>query len=95
MNCYFRWQELDEQIPTYPEFQRQDFSVVSQSFSRGPVPVTSNGHFDLRYTSADCFHFSQLMHARGEYNNLQLCLTRQTFNYIINNVNINSGPQLQ
>ncbi|EZA61435.1 Phospholipase B1, membrane-associated [Ooceraea biroi] len=59
-----RWQEIDMEIATYPEFQRDDFVVVAQPFLMDlTVPLTSNGYFDTTYASADCFHSSQKTNA--------------------------------
>ncbi|XP_015109337.1 phospholipase B1, membrane-associated [Diachasma alloeum] len=61
-----KWQQLDKEIPSYPEFQKEDFSVVAQTFMlQTNLPtVIPDGDVDLRYLSADCFHFSQRLNAR-------------------------------
>ncbi|EZA52368.1 Phospholipase B1, membrane-associated [Ooceraea biroi] len=60
----FRWQEIDMEIATYPEFQRDDFVVVAQPVLMDlTIPLKSNGKVDLTYLSADCFHISQKLNA--------------------------------
>ncbi|XP_026826913.1 uncharacterized protein LOC113562271 [Ooceraea biroi] len=61
---FFRWQEIDMEIATYPEFQRDDFVVVAQPVLMDlTIPLKSNGKVDLTYLSADCFHISQKLNA--------------------------------
>lgn len=53
-----------------PEFQNQnDFAAVVQPFlvdTEFPTVITNNGlETDMRYLSHDCFHPSQLGHAKG------------------------------
>ncbi|XP_014485906.1 PREDICTED: phospholipase B1, membrane-associated-like isoform X2 [Dinoponera quadriceps] len=69
-----RWQELDMEISIYPEFQRDDFAVVTQAVTLGLImPLASDGYADTTYFSRDCFHLSQKANARfanGLWNNL-------------------------
>ncbi|RLU20231.1 hypothetical protein DMN91_006838 [Ooceraea biroi] len=63
-NIIRRWQEIDMEIATYPEFQRDDFVVVAQPVLMDlTIPLKSNGKVDLTYLSADCFHISQKLNA--------------------------------
>ncbi|XP_019888136.2 phospholipase B1, membrane-associated [Ooceraea biroi] len=63
-NIIRRWQEIDMEIATYPEFQRDDFVVVAQPVLMDlTIPLASNGYADLTYLSVDCFHISQKMNA--------------------------------
>ncbi|XP_071637871.1 phospholipase B1, membrane-associated-like [Temnothorax longispinosus] len=59
-----QWQKLDMEIATYSEFQRDDFTVVTQpilvNFS---IPFASNGYTDMTYLSRDCLHVSQKTNA--------------------------------
>ncbi|XP_043513435.1 phospholipase B1, membrane-associated-like isoform X1 [Frieseomelitta varia] len=60
-----RWQEIDEEVADYPEFHRNDFTiVVSPVLKHTKLPRTEDGHTDLSYLSADCFHLSQKSNAR-------------------------------
>ncbi|XP_016914727.2 phospholipase B1, membrane-associated-like isoform X2 [Apis cerana] len=55
-----RWQELEEEIADYPEFHRNDFTVVALPFLKNSkLPLTDNGYYDLSYLSIDCFHLNQ------------------------------------
>ncbi|XP_020286187.1 phospholipase B1, membrane-associated-like [Pseudomyrmex gracilis] len=69
-----QWQKLEMEIATYPEFQKDDFTVVFQPILMNiTVPSTSEGYSDLTYLSADCFHISQKSNAAyaiGLWNNL-------------------------
>jgi len=61
---HFRWQELDLEIATFPEFQRDDFVVVAQPLTLGvKIPLASDGFIDMTYLSSDCFHISQKANA--------------------------------
>ncbi|XP_063983894.1 phospholipase B1, membrane-associated-like [Diachasmimorpha longicaudata] len=64
----FSFQRVDDEVAAYPEFHREDFSVVVQPlFTDYAWPTVANGNADFRYMSADCFHFSQLGNARMTY----------------------------
>ncbi|KAJ8670708.1 hypothetical protein QAD02_001967, partial [Eretmocerus hayati] len=66
-NIMRRWQKLDEEIAQYPEFQKDDFTVVIQPWSTNlTFPVISEDMSDLSYLARDCFHISQKGNARGE-----------------------------
>ncbi|XP_077262344.1 phospholipase B1, membrane-associated isoform X2 [Temnothorax americanus] len=69
-----QWQELDMEIATYPEFQRDDFTVVAQPILVNlKIPLASDGYTDMTYLSSDCFHVSQktnALYANGLWNNL-------------------------
>lgn len=57
------------EIAAYPEFQKDDFTVVAQpTLMNITLPVTSEGYFDLTYLSVDCFHISQKTNARCKFN---------------------------
>ncbi|XP_071636930.1 phospholipase B1, membrane-associated-like isoform X1 [Temnothorax longispinosus] len=69
-----QWQKLDMEIATYPEFQKDDFTVVAQpvlvNFS---IPFASDGYTDMTYLSSDCLHVSQktnALFANSLWNNL-------------------------
>jgi hypothetical protein len=65
---YFRWQKLDMEIATYPEFQRDDFAVVAQpTLINTTIPLASDGFTDMTYLSSDCFHISQKSNALCEF----------------------------
>ncbi|XP_032667596.1 phospholipase B1, membrane-associated-like [Odontomachus brunneus] len=64
-NIMRRWQELDIEISTYPEFQKDDFAVVAQPLTLDlRLPLTSNGYNDMTYFSNDCFHITQKANAQ-------------------------------
>ncbi|EZA61437.1 hypothetical protein DMN91_004251 [Ooceraea biroi] len=69
-----RWQQVDMEIATSPEFQRDDFVVVAQPFLMDlTVPLASDGYSDMTYLSVDCFHISQkanAWYANSLWNNL-------------------------
>ncbi|XP_076763921.1 phospholipase B1, membrane-associated-like [Xylocopa sonorina] len=69
-----RWQKLEEEIADYPEFHRDDFTVVSlPTLKNITVPLAKDGYADLSYLSADCFHVGQkanALYANGLWNNL-------------------------
>jgi len=68
LKIYFRWQELEMKIVTYPEFQRDDFVVVAQpTLMNLRLPLASDGYTDMTYLSSDCFHFSQKSHAHCKF----------------------------
>ncbi|XP_032666889.1 phospholipase B1, membrane-associated-like [Odontomachus brunneus] len=73
-NIMRRWQELDIEISTYPEFQRDDFAVVTQPITLDlKIPSASDGYADMTYFSHDCFHLTQKANARfanGVWNNM-------------------------
>ncbi|XP_076482060.1 phospholipase B1, membrane-associated-like [Bombus vancouverensis nearcticus] len=59
-----RWQEIDEEVANYPEFHRNDFTVVIlPTLEDAKIPVAEDGFTDLSYLNADCFHWSQKLHA--------------------------------
>ncbi|XP_017798889.1 PREDICTED: phospholipase B1, membrane-associated-like [Habropoda laboriosa] len=68
------WQELEEEIANYEEFQTDDFTVVTlPTLKRVTIPLAEDGYSDVSYLSADCFHVSQKANARfanGIWNNL-------------------------
>lgn len=52
------------EIATYPEFQRDDFTVVAQPVLMNlRLPLASDGYTDMSYLSTDCFHISQKTNA--------------------------------
>ncbi|XP_066589738.1 phospholipase B1, membrane-associated-like [Prorops nasuta] len=60
-----RWQKLEEEIVSYEEFQRDDFTIVAQPILTDlKLPILSSGFPDRSYLSADCFHISQKANAR-------------------------------
>ncbi|XP_006618964.1 phospholipase B1, membrane-associated-like isoform X4 [Apis dorsata] len=60
-----RWQELEQEIADYPEFHRNDFTVVALPFLKNSMlPLTEDGYYDLSYLSTDCFHLNQKSNAR-------------------------------
>ncbi|KAK1121522.1 hypothetical protein K0M31_010321 [Melipona bicolor] len=64
-----RWQEIEEEVVDYPEFHRNDFTVVvSLVLKHVKIPLTEDGYTDLSYFSADCFHMSQKTNAQCKYN---------------------------
>ncbi|XP_048506215.1 phospholipase B1, membrane-associated-like [Athalia rosae] len=68
------WQKIDEEFGTLAEFQREDFTIVTQPFiTNASFPLTPSGLTDFTYLSADCFHLSQKGYARAAnalWNNL-------------------------
>ncbi|XP_068986792.1 phospholipase B1, membrane-associated-like [Bombus flavifrons] len=59
-----RWQEIDEEIANYPEFHRNDFTVVMLPILEdAKIPLAEDGFSDPSYLNADCFHWSQKLHA--------------------------------
>ncbi|XP_039304267.1 phospholipase B1, membrane-associated isoform X3 [Solenopsis invicta] len=73
-NIMSQWQKLDMEIATYPEFQRDDFAVVSEPIlANVTIPLASDGYADMTYLSSDCFHVTQktnALYANGLWNNL-------------------------
>ncbi|XP_032668152.1 phospholipase B1, membrane-associated-like [Odontomachus brunneus] len=73
-NIMRRWQELEIEISSYPEFQKDDFAVTVQPVTLDlRFPLASDGYVDTTYYSNDCFHFSQKFNARlanGVWNNM-------------------------
>ncbi|PBC25529.1 Phospholipase B1, membrane-associated [Apis cerana cerana] len=69
-----RWQKLQKEVVNYPEFNREDFTIiVSPGISNIKIPVTEDGLSDLSYFSVDCFHLSQktnALFANALWNNL-------------------------
>ncbi|XP_032666732.1 phospholipase B1, membrane-associated-like [Odontomachus brunneus] len=63
-NIMRRWQELDIEISTYSEFQKNDFAVVAQPLTLDlRLPLASDGYSDTTYFSDDCFHITQKANA--------------------------------
>ncbi|XP_048269589.1 phospholipase B1, membrane-associated [Bombus terrestris] len=59
-----RWQKIDEEVANYPEFHRNDFTVEFLPTLEGAkIPLAEDGFTDLSYLNADCFHWSQKLHA--------------------------------
>ncbi|XP_043486431.1 phospholipase B1, membrane-associated-like [Polistes fuscatus] len=55
-----RWQRLEIKISKYPEFQRDDFTVMIHPFLMNvEFPKTDDGYSDPSYLTVDCFHVSQ------------------------------------
>ncbi|KOX78275.1 Phospholipase B1, membrane-associated, partial [Melipona quadrifasciata] len=49
-----RWQEIEEEVVDYPEFHRNDFTVVvSPILKHVKIPLAEDGYIDLSYLSAD------------------------------------------
>ncbi|XP_039301947.1 phospholipase B1, membrane-associated [Solenopsis invicta] len=73
-NIMSQWQKLDMEIASYPEFQRDDFTVVAQpTLINATIPLAPDGYADMTYLSSDCFHVSQktnALYANGLWNNL-------------------------
>ncbi|EEB20299.1 phospholipase B, plb1, putative [Pediculus humanus corporis] len=74
-----RWQKIESKVVKSSKFKKKnDFAVVVQPFlveTKFPTVKTTNGllQTDLRYLSHDCFHLSQLGHAKAAnalWNNL-------------------------
>ncbi|XP_033356953.1 phospholipase B1, membrane-associated-like [Bombus vosnesenskii] len=64
-----RWQEIDEEVANYPEFHRNDFTVVIlPTLEHAKLPLAEDGFSDLSYLNVDCFHWSQKLNALCEYN---------------------------
>ncbi|EFN76147.1 Phospholipase B1, membrane-associated [Harpegnathos saltator] len=73
-NIIERWQELDIEISTYPQFHTDDFTVVAQPITLNLfIPPTADGSPDMTYFSSDCFHVTQKVNAlisNAVWNNL-------------------------
>ncbi|KAM7352188.1 LOW QUALITY PROTEIN: phospholipase B1, membrane-associated [Cochliomyia hominivorax] len=55
-----RFQQIDIDVASLPEFQREDFAAVPRSLTiNKTLRNLKNGRSDLRYFAIDCFHFSQ------------------------------------
>ncbi|KAF3422773.1 hypothetical protein E2986_11347, partial [Frieseomelitta varia] len=69
-----RWQELDKEIASYPEFYRDDFIVeMLPVLINSIIPLAEDGYQDMSYLAVDCFHWSQKLianYANGIWNNL-------------------------
>ncbi|KOX78399.1 Phospholipase B1, membrane-associated [Melipona quadrifasciata] len=64
-----RWQDMEEEISNYPEFNRNDFTVVFVPLLKGvSVPLDEDNLPDLSYFASDYFHFNQKGHALFAYN---------------------------
>ncbi|CAD1478105.1 unnamed protein product [Heterotrigona itama] len=62
-----RWQDLEIEIASYPEFYRDDFTVEILPFLRNStIPLDKDGYQDMSYFAVDCFHWN----ANGIWNNL-------------------------
>ncbi|CAK9804109.1 Phospholipase B1, membrane-associated [Anthophora plagiata] len=68
------WQQIEEEIAAYEEFQTDDFTVVAQpTLKRATIPLAEDGFADMSYLAPDCFHVSQktnALFANGVWNNL-------------------------
>lgn len=61
-----RWQNVDIEVASSPEFDRDDFTVVVQPFTENyTLHKTARGLTDYSSLSQDCFHLSQKENARG------------------------------
>ncbi|XP_043526156.1 phospholipase B1, membrane-associated-like isoform X2 [Frieseomelitta varia] len=59
-----RWQDMEEEITNYPEFNRNDFTAVFiPILKRSSIPLDENNLPDLSYLAYDYFHFNQKAHA--------------------------------
>ncbi|XP_043603668.1 phospholipase B1, membrane-associated-like isoform X1 [Bombus pyrosoma] len=59
-----RWQKIDEEVANYPEFHKNDFTVeILPTLENAKVPLAEDGLADFSYLNADCFHWSQKLHA--------------------------------
>ncbi|XP_050598512.1 phospholipase B1, membrane-associated-like isoform X2 [Bombus affinis] len=59
-----RWQNIDEEVANYPEFHRNDFTVeFLPTLKNAIIPLAEDGFSDPSYLNADCFHWSQKLHA--------------------------------
>ncbi|KAF5295139.1 hypothetical protein FQA39_LY13290 [Lamprigera yunnana] len=68
-----KWQDIEREISSKEEFNRNDFTVVVQPFTQNYFIPTKNGLTDYSSFSYDCFHLSQKEHARAAtslWNNL-------------------------
>ena len=64
VHCLFRWQDMEEEIINYPEFNTNDFTVVFLPLLKHlTLPLDKDGLVDLSYFAYDYFHFSQRLHA--------------------------------
>lgn len=55
-----RFQQIDIEIASLPEFQLEEFAVVPQTLLvNQSLRTLKNGATDMRYFAIDCFHFSQ------------------------------------
>lgn len=62
-----RWKNQVEELVKLPEFHdRSDFEVNLHPFlDKTVIPKDAQGSTDITYMSQDCFHLSQLGHARA------------------------------
>lgn len=85
-NC--RWKNYITEIVKMPEFHdRSDFEVSLHPFlDQTDIPKVANGATDYSYMSKDCFHLSQLGHARAAnaYYNSMLTPERMRLRYWTN-----------
>ncbi|KAL0266940.1 UNVERIFIED_CONTAM: hypothetical protein PYX00_009344 [Menopon gallinae] len=83
------WQEIETEVVRSPQFQnRNDFAVVVQPFlvdTEFPTVKTADGvKTDIRYLSHDCFHPSQLGHAKAAnalWNNIMEPIGKKSTNW--------------
>ncbi|XP_046808138.1 phospholipase B1, membrane-associated [Lucilia cuprina] len=55
-----RFQEIDAEVTSLPEFQLEDFAAVPRALAVNKTLRTlKDGRTDLRFFAIDCFHFSQ------------------------------------
>ncbi|XP_016914729.2 phospholipase B1, membrane-associated-like isoform X3 [Apis cerana] len=82
-----RWQELEEEIADYPEFHRNDFTVVALPFLKNSkLPLTDNGYYDLSYLSIDCFHLNQKGNAQTFQQKKEIVVVFQVANNLWNSL---------
>lgn len=61
---YSKWQALDEEITRYPEFDRDNFTLVLTKCQKHiSIPKHEDGSTDMSFFSFDCFHASQKANA--------------------------------
>ncbi|XP_050598509.1 phospholipase B1, membrane-associated-like isoform X2 [Bombus affinis] len=59
-----RWQEIEREVANYSEFHRNDFTVeILPTLENAQIPLAEDGFTDFSYFNADCFHWSQKLHA--------------------------------
>lgn len=67
-----KWQKLDLEIANYPEFDREDFTVIGHEYMINyTIPLLENGQFDYGYLAPDCFHLSKRGHAKCKFDFLK------------------------
>ncbi|XP_076482237.1 phospholipase B1, membrane-associated-like [Bombus vancouverensis nearcticus] len=69
-----RFYNVVEEVANYPEFHRNDFTVVIlPTLEHAKLPLAEDGFSDLSYLNVDCFHWSQKLnavYANNLWNNL-------------------------